>query len=61
MKGVTAQAILNALNAGRLNGTRAGRNRFVFLDETFSAYQPNETGGRLHKRRASGPKSEDAK
>ena len=49
MKGVTAQAILNALKSGRLNGTQAGRNRFVFLDEAFETYRPQHTGGRAHR------------
>lgn len=48
-KGCTSQAIYNAIARGNLNAVRMGRQWLVMKDKKYSAYQVQETGGRLHK------------
>lgn len=59
LKGCTPATIRNAVKAGRLTVHRIGHRVFVVRDDAFEAFEVEETGGRLHKRR--GAENREAK
>lgn len=51
LKGCTPATIRNAARAERLTAHRIGPRVFIVRDAAFDAFEVEETGGRLHKRR----------
>lgn len=43
-KGVTRDAMLKAVNAGKINAQKVGRSFVVFDDKKFEAYEPGKQG-----------------
>jgi len=43
-KGVTRDAVLKAVNAGKINAQKVGRSFVVFDDKKFKAYEPSKRG-----------------
>ena len=44
IKGVTRDAVLKAVNAGKLNAQKVGRSFVVFDDKKFKAYETSTRG-----------------
>lgn len=61
LKGCTEPTIRNAGRAGRLTVHQIGRRVFIVRDDAFDAFEVEETGGRLHKRRGAKNQRQEAK
>ena len=51
LKGCSAQTLRNAARDGRLTEHRIGKAAFLVRDQSFLVFEPEETGGRLHRQK----------